>query len=786
MNFNKKLVIILIPVFLVIFLLFSLTISDNCKTLRIFKSFKSFGYQHIDQCYSFYIARSKIKDKFQDQVFLYSLSQKIYEKFIKKQGAYKLNLFSNIENEKKFFNRKKHFETRGILSNIQESELNTNQDNFEKIQDNKEFSTWTRSHGGYQNTKFLDSNNIQKNNLEKLKLKWKYSTINSKKDIQKWNQNIELNPVILKDNLIFVSADWQIISLNAESGKLNWTLQSLLQPSRRGVLLNHDEIKNKNFLYLPIGNRVYKIDADNGKRIKNFGENGSIKVSTITAPILYKEKLVIVSHTKKSVDIFDKNNGKKIDTIILHKERNFSGGSPWGGTAFDQKNGILFVNTGNPQPSLYGVHRPDDNLNSNSLIAIDINKNKTIWKFQETSHDLWDYDIPSPPILFDLRFNNEIIETVISLTKVGNLLYFERTTGKPIFDLNYKKIKKYSDVIGEVVADYQLDLVKPEKYHDIEYNKSHIPNHYQGKDLEYLLKNSKFGSYNPPSFKYDIIMKGLHGGAEWQGGALNPYDQTLFIPSNNIPWRLRPTLYTTDYFIDSDLKNMPGYQIYDLKCKSCHLINRNGKVKQSFAKRTDYIPSLVGISKIYENLEMTLDYKLKDYHNSLEISEEEILNLSNLFKLWDNKLTLNNKIRVEANTNSWSQLLDVNNDPLINPPWGEIIKMNLLTGKIEWKKPLGSRKVDGKDKQVGTPNFGGVALNNAGLIFATGHDDGKAYILSQENGDILWEYKMEAAGSAPPTLFKINGKEYVVFLSTGGGYHNYKEKSSTLYVFGIE
>ena len=102
MNFNKKFVTILIPVFIVIFLLYSLTISDNCKTLRIFKSFKSFGYQHIDQCYSFYIARSKIKDKFQDQVFLYTLSQKIYEKFIKKQGAYKLNLFSNIHNEKKF------------------------------------------------------------------------------------------------------------------------------------------------------------------------------------------------------------------------------------------------------------------------------------------------------------------------------------------------------------------------------------------------------------------------------------------------------------------------------------------------------------------------------------------------------------------------------------------------------------------------------------------------------------------------------------------------------------
>tara|TARA_B110000967_G_scaffold21188_1_gene19678 strand:- start:3457 stop:3627 length:171 start_codon:yes stop_codon:yes gene_type:complete len=44
---------------------------------------------------------------------------------------------------------------------------------------------------------------------------------------------------------------------------------------------------------------------------------------------------------------------------------------------------------------------------------------------------------------------------------------------------------------------------------------------------------------------------------------------------------------------------------------------------------------------------------------------------------------------------------------------------------------------------------------------------------------------LEAAGSAPPTIYEVNGKQYVTFLSTGGNYHNFKNRSSTIYTFAI-
>ena len=86
---------------------------------------------------------------------------------------------------------------------------------------------------------------------------------------------------------------------------------------------------------------------------------------------------------------------------------------------------------------------------------------------------------------------------------------------------------------------------------------------------------------------------------------------------------------------------------------------------------------------------------------------------------------------------------------------------------------------------IGTENFGGLALNAGGILFFTGTEDSLAYAIDADTGEELWSYEMEAAGSAPPTIFNYKGKQYVTFISTGGGYYNYKKKSSSIYTFGI-
>ena len=124
--------------------------------------------------------------------------------------------------------------------------------------------------------------------------------------------------------------------------------------------------------------------------------------------------------------------------------------------------------------------------------------------------------------------------------------------------------------------------------------------------------------------------------------------------------------------------------------------------------------------------------------------------------------------------------------PASNPPWGYIAKMDLVTGKLLYKKPIGNIYSDGKEILVGTPNYGGLASNAGGIIFFTGTNDSNAYAIDSESGEKLWSYRMEAAGSAPPIIFNYKGKQYVSFVSTGGRFTFFKKKSSTIYTFAIE
>ena len=94
--------------------------------------------------------------------------------------------------------------------------------------------------------------------------------------------------------------------------------------------------------------------------------------------------------------------------------------------------------------------------------------------------------------------------------------------------------------------------------------------------------------------------------------------------------------------------------------------------------------------------------------------------------------------------------------------------------------------IPASDPNNGTEIFGGVALNKAGVLFITGTDDNYIYAMDVNSGKIIWEFEMDAAGSAPPTIFEIDGKEYVSVLSTGGLYYSYDKKDSSVYTFAIK
>ena len=75
------------------------------------------------------------------------------------------------------------------------------------------------------------------------------------------------------------------------------------------------------------------------------------------------------------------------------------GGGVWMTPAIDRKTKTVFLLAGNPSPDLYGGIRPGDNLYTNSMVAIDLDKGTYKWHFQYIAHDVWDLDAVSPAIL---------------------------------------------------------------------------------------------------------------------------------------------------------------------------------------------------------------------------------------------------------------------------------------------------------------------------------------------------------------------------------------------------
>jgi quinohemoprotein ethanol dehydrogenase len=109
------------------------------------------------------------------------------------------------------------------------------------------------------------------------------------------------------------------------------------------------------------------------------------------------------------------------------------GASVWGSPAVDTSLGLVYVGTGNAGPDLYGGARAGQNLYSASLVALDLRTGKIRWAFQEVVHDLWDYDTPQPPMLFNVRLSGQNYPAIGSCNKDGNYFILDRATGQPIF-----------------------------------------------------------------------------------------------------------------------------------------------------------------------------------------------------------------------------------------------------------------------------------------------------------------------------------------------------------------
>ena len=767
----KKIIII---VCIVIFSTIFFFNKENCSVTRLFQSSKDFGtFYSFSFCKNFFLTSLKKNIK---EILINSPFETTLRSYLK-SGNYET--ISKKKLKKLELIKRENNTPENIKGDINYSEkLKFKNTNLNKVKFN-ENKTWTRSHGGNNNQKFYDSSEINTKNINRLELLWSY-----KEKADAFN-SVQLNPVYKNNTLYFASGNGKIIAINTISGEKKWSLQSVKNISSRGMVIDEDEEKEIH-LYLPLDEKIFKINAKNGKLDKKFGINGGIVLNSRTAPIIINDKICAAQLAPAYIKCYEKYTGNFLFEINVHpKNKDFSlGGTIWGGIAFDKEREIIYVTTGNPRPALIGISRKGSNRNSNSVVAISLKTKKILWSHQDVIHDLWDYDFSAPPILIDLKFDEFIYPAVVVISKVGNVYVFNRETGSSYFNIEYKSTLE-SKIPGEINSLYQPNIVLPKPLQNLNLNITQLNN----KSLDDFKEKIElgffhFGEFHPPKIGEVVVSNGLHGGVTWPGFSINPLKNIIYAPVNHIPYKYKLELKTYSKIILDDEK----YNLYLNKCSSCHGKYRNGNFEykytfnpQEMDSDQNYIPSLIGHSIFKDNFNKIFDSKyINKLHKKQIINKDEELKLKLLFKDWDKLILERSEMFYKYN---WSQFNNSNDLPATNPPWGEIVAINILNGQEVWKKPIGKIQ----NNLVGTKINGGVAINSGDILVASGTNDNLIYFLDQNNGNILKTFKMESRGTAPPIIYKDKQSEKITIISGGNDGKNLSENSPTkIYTFGLK
>jgi quinoprotein glucose dehydrogenase len=210
----------------------------------------------------------------------------------------------------------------------------------------------------------------------------------------------------------------------------------------------------------------------------------------------------------------------------------------WAPVTADAELGHFYIATESPTNDYYGGYRPGENLFGNSVLALKAETGELAWHFQSTHHELWDYDLPTAPILLDVDVNGTRVKALAQITKQGFLHVLDRRTGRPVWPIEERKVPP-SDVPGEWTSPTQpfsaltFDRQGLSKDDLIDYTPE-----LRAAALE-AISSYRLGSmYTPPSLvnaadgtKGTLTIPGGAGTANWPGGAADPETGIVYIIS---------------------------------------------------------------------------------------------------------------------------------------------------------------------------------------------------------------------------------------------------------------
>jgi quinoprotein glucose dehydrogenase len=530
----------------------------------------------------------------------------------------------------------------------------------------------------------------------------------------------------------------QVLALDADTGKEIWRYQmpQFTTTTARGVSYWPGEGSMGPRILLGAGPRLLALDAATGKPAAGFGRDGYVEMTVPWngAPLIYKHVAVLGTYPGEvpmgpsgDTRAFDVRTGKKLwqfqnvplpgqvghDTWLDFGWRDRSGTNVW---AFymtaDVERGILYMPVSSPAANYWGGDRPGANLFGNSIVAVDAETGKYRWHFQTVHHDLWDLDMPSPPVLVDITQNGRRIPALASIGKTGYMFILDRTNGKPIFGVEERPVPK-GNVPDEWYSPTQPFPVKPARsFGRVEFNKERDFVRAEDTSAQHVAECQALwdrsggfqnqGPYTPWLFREDgapprstVQFPGAGGGVNWGGPAADPRSGMVFINAHD--------------------SSLAGYM-------------ERKKPGLNYGRNTE------GSTQPYDRASVNGPGPYAGF--TAPLKDETGRTVANL--------------------------------PCWRPPWAILVAVNANTGEVAWEVPLGLNEALPEAKRLtGSSGSAGPSVTAGGLVFVGATSDRRLRAFDSKTGKELWATRLGAQVNANPMIYRgKSGKQFVAAVAT--------------------
>jgi membrane-bound PQQ-dependent dehydrogenase (glucose/quinate/shikimate family) len=440
--------------------------------------------------------------------------------------------------------------------------------------DAQDWPHYGRTLGG---SRFSPLTQITPANVAKLTPAWSYRTgdMPGKLDTS-MEFTFEATPIKIADTLYLCTPHNIVIALDAETGHEKWRFDPHVQHGSsylkacRGVSYYKAAVAvpdcPERIIAATIDARMFALDARTGRLCPSFGSKGMISVLTgfgdappglayITSPpIVVAGKAVVggwvldgfsVGEPSGAVRAYDAVTGKFAWAWDLGRPgqygmpppgERFTPGTPnvWAPMSADETLGLIYMPTGNSTPDHWGAHRSALSEHfASSIVAVEAATGHPRWSFQTVHHDLWDFDVPANPVLFDLKRNGSSTPALAQVTKSGQIFVLDRRTGRPLIPVTERPMPQGAakgDWLSPTQPISAVPSIGPPRLTEAAM--------WGITPLDQLWCRISFrsnwheGLYTPPSERGTLMYPGPYGTSDW-GGVTVDEDRGLLIANSS-------------------------------------------------------------------------------------------------------------------------------------------------------------------------------------------------------------------------------------------------------------